>query len=64
MSGMFHSLGTICSFLLKGKVKRGGGHGTMSPGLLVNDHVMSMSLVNDQIKTVVEGLVRVCIPPA
>ena len=26
-SGIFQSLGTICTFLLKGKVKRGGGGG-------------------------------------
>ena len=56
--GIFQSLGTICSFLLNSKVKEGvgGGMAQYAPG--------AMSLVNDQIKMVVKGLLRVCTPQA
>ena len=59
-SRVFHSHDTICSFLLKGKIKRGGAMAIAPPKYVSG----AMSLVNDQIKTVVEGVLRVCILPA
>ena len=59
-SRVFQSLDTICSFLLKGKVKRGGA----MANAFFKYASGAISLVNDQIKTVVEGVLRVCIPPA
>ena len=58
-SRVFQSLDTICSFLLKGK--RGGAMANAPPPKYASG---AMSLVNDQIKTVVEGVLRVCILPA
>ena len=59
-SGIFQSLGTTCSFLLKGKVKRRGAMAQCPPKY----DPEAMTLVKDQIKTVVEDVLRVCIPPA
>ena len=59
-SRVFQSLDIICSFLLKGKVKRSGAMAN-APRKYASG---AMSLVNDQIKTVVEGVQRVCILPA
>ena len=60
-SGVFQSLGTIRSFLLKGKVKKRGAMAQYLPPKYASG---AMSVVNDQTKTVVEGVLRVCISPA
>ena len=59
-ASVFQSFGTICSSLLKGKVNRGGAMANAPPKYAFG----AMSLVNDQIKTVVKGVLRVCILPA
>ena len=56
-SGIFQSLGTICSSLIKDKVKKGGGMAQYPPKYAPG----AMSLVNDHIKTTAEDALRVCI---